>query len=105
MTYRILGKYENINGLIKGLAIYSGASIFGPMVALGAVGYFLDKEFGLGHRALLISLISAFLTTNVLLMRKAIDLNRQFDAWKKEKIEADKKNIPAVAEVLKVSER
>ena len=56
--------------LILAVAAYSGASILGPMLLLGAAGFFLDKYFGSAPKFLLISIGIAFVVSNVLLFRK-----------------------------------
>jgi F0F1-type ATP synthase assembly protein I len=70
-------------------SIYGSASIFGPMLFLGGVGYFLDKNFLTGHIFLIIGLALAFITTNILLFRKAIELTKEIEKLAPKPLEED----------------
>lgn len=52
------------------MAAYSSASILGPMLGLGLVGYFVDKYFDSKPKFLLISIGIAFVVSNILLFKK-----------------------------------
>ena len=62
---------ESTKNLVKGMALYSGASILGPIIIVGGIGYFLDKAFNGRHLILLASIFIAFVITNILIFRKA----------------------------------
>jgi F0F1-type ATP synthase assembly protein I len=71
---RMLNKSEknsNIGGFALGMVAYSGASIIGPILVFGTIGYFLDKAYNGRHLILLSSIFIAFVVTNILIFRKA----------------------------------
>jgi F0F1-type ATP synthase assembly protein I len=54
-----------------GMAVYSSASVLGPLIIFGTIGYFLDKAYHGRHIILLIGIFIAFVITNILIFRKA----------------------------------
>jgi F0F1-type ATP synthase assembly protein I len=64
-------KIVNIKDFAVGMAIYSSASVFGPLLIFGGIGYFLDKKFNGHHIILLSGILIAFIITNILIFRKA----------------------------------
>jgi F0F1-type ATP synthase assembly protein I len=65
-----------------GMAVYSSASILGPLIIFGVIGYFLDKNFH-GHNFILLgSILVAFVITNILIFRKAFAVMAELKNFK-----------------------
>jgi F0F1-type ATP synthase assembly protein I len=67
---------KNISGreakdFAVGMAVYSSASVLGPLAIFGVIGYFLDQHFHGHNFILLICIFIAFIITNILIFRKA----------------------------------
>lgn len=71
-------------------SLYGSASIFGPMLFLGGIGYFLDKKFSGSHVFLICGLALAFITTNILLFRKAFEITKEIEKLAPKPPEEDK---------------
>ncbi|MDD5527486.1 MAG: hypothetical protein PHO56_00730 [Patescibacteria group bacterium] len=54
-----------------GMAVYSSASVLGPLIFFGVIGYFLDKAYHGRNLILLGGIFVAFIITNILIFRKA----------------------------------
>ena len=84
----ILKNNKTPRQIIWSMATYSGASIIGPLLLLGGVGYYLDRVLDKSPLLLLIGIGLAFVLTNILLFRRlkqVTDLfNEQDDAQKEE---------------------
>ncbi|MDD5290905.1 MAG: AtpZ/AtpI family protein [Patescibacteria group bacterium] len=76
MGENLFGKYKSVRQLSLALAIYSSTSIFGPLIIIGGIGWYLDKVFNTRPWLLVISIFIAFIVTNILLFKKVIVLNR-----------------------------
>lgn len=48
------------------MAAYTSASIFGPLIVFGGIGYYFDKYLGMGKAPLFIGIGIAFIVTSVL---------------------------------------
>lgn len=68
---QMIGKYKNKKDLIVGLSVYIGGSIFGPLIFFVAGGFLIDKYNGTKPLYTLIGLGVAFVTTNIILFKKA----------------------------------
>lgn len=79
MKIKDLDKYSNIKELAKAMGIYTSVSIFGPLVVIGGVGYFLDRHFGTKPVIMIISILIAFVISNILLFKKTIALIKHID--------------------------
>lgn len=64
-------KTTNVRDFALGMVAYSGASVIGPIIIFGTIGYFLDKAYNGRHLILLSSIFIAFVVTNILIFRKA----------------------------------
>jgi F0F1-type ATP synthase assembly protein I len=56
------------------ISLYSSASILGPIIFFGGIGYFLDRAFGGNNKILLGGIFIAFIFTNILIFHKASSL-------------------------------
>ncbi len=65
-------------------AMYSLGSIIGPLLAFGGLGLLLDRIFKTHPWLLLISILLAFITTNILLFKKIKKINQMMDAYRQE---------------------
>lgn len=83
-------KPDSIKQLALGMAAYSSASIFGPLVIFILLGLFLDKKFSSNPFFLLGGVALAFVVTNILLYKKVKILIQKFN-----KLDQDKKSVSA----------
>ncbi|MDD4901798.1 MAG: AtpZ/AtpI family protein [Patescibacteria group bacterium] len=63
-------KSGGVKNFALGMALYSSASILGPIIFFGVIGYFLDKAYNGKHLILLVSVFIAFIISNILIFRK-----------------------------------
>ncbi|MDH4330515.1 MAG: AtpZ/AtpI family protein [Candidatus Moranbacteria bacterium] len=61
---------KNFKELVKGMAVYTSASILGPILLFGGTGWFIDKQCGTKPLWMLIFIGIAFVVTNILLFSK-----------------------------------
>lgn len=57
---------NNIRQLALSMVAYSGASIFGPLIIFGGIGYYLYKYLEMGKVFLFLSIGVAFVVTIIL---------------------------------------
>ncbi len=67
---------SNIKKLMLDLGLYAGSLIIGPLIFFGGIGYLLDKYFNTKPIILIISVLIAFIFTNIFLYRKIKNLNQ-----------------------------
>jgi F0F1-type ATP synthase assembly protein I len=67
---------SNIKKLMLDLSLYAGALILGPLIFFGGIGYLLDKYLNTQPIILIISVLVAFIFTNIFLYKKIKDLNQ-----------------------------
>ncbi len=65
-------------------AMYSLGSILGPLLIIGGIGLLLDKVFKTYPLILLLSILVAFVVTNILLFKKIKKINRLMDKFRDE---------------------
>jgi|WetSurMetagenome_2_1015567.scaffolds.fasta_scaffold00819_7 F0F1-type ATP synthase assembly protein I len=65
-----------------GMALYSSASVLGPLIIFGVIGYFLDKIYHGHHLILLVSIFVAFIITNILIFRKTFTIMAELKKFK-----------------------
>ncbi|MDD5072006.1 MAG: AtpZ/AtpI family protein [Patescibacteria group bacterium] len=97
MEEKFFGKYKSIRDLSWAMALYSSTSIFGPLIIIGGIGWYLDRIFNTRPWILLISVLVAFIVTNFLLFKKVAFLTkwikRQKELEKSEKKGREKNNL------------
>jgi F0F1-type ATP synthase assembly protein I len=76
------GKGLDIKDFAKGMALYSSASVLGPLIVFGLIGYFLDKAYNGHNFILLVSIFIAFIVTNILIFRKAMVVAAELKKFK-----------------------
>ncbi len=89
-------KSKSVSGLILGVATYTSSSILGPLLVFGILGYFLDKWTGKNPLFLLLGILLAFISTNILIYKKTKRLTVKFDEYynkKKAKKSGEKQEI------------
>jgi len=82
---------KSIREIIIASSMYSITSILGPLLVFGGIGLILDRFFDTKPWALLISILVAFIVTNVLLFKKIKKINIMMDAYRLEVLD-DKKD-------------
>ena len=71
--------------MIFSLAAYSSASILGPLIFFGLIGWYLDKTFQVKHWFVLGGVAVAFIFTNILIWRQVKIIMQKFkEAEKKD---------------------
>jgi len=65
-------------------AMYSLGSILGPLLIFGGLGLLLDKLFSTHPWILLISILVAFIVTNILLFKKIKKINKMMADYRQE---------------------
>lgn len=85
-------KPKNSKQLALAMVGYSGLSIFGPLIVIGGIGYFLDRMFEANSVILIISVFIAFIVTNVLLFKKVKKINKMMDDYKERAYKDIKEN-------------
>ncbi len=73
-----------IREMLFASAMYSLGSILGPLLICGGLGMVFDKIFSSSPWGLLISILIAFVFTNILLFRKLGRINKLIDSYKTE---------------------
>lgn len=63
-------------------AMYSLGSILGPLLVCGGLGMIFDRIFSSSPWGLLVSILIAFIITNILLFRKLGRINKLIDSYK-----------------------
>src|SRR6056297_2662396 len=76
---KILYQARTTKDLMWGMAMYTGSSILGPLVILGALGYGLDWYFSTKPLFLISGVLLAFITTKVLVFKKLKKLNQEME--------------------------
>ena len=85
-----LKNIDNTKNLAISMAIYSSASIFGPLVFIGGLGYFMDRYFNTKPIAMIVGVFIAFIVTNTLLYKKSMALSSYISSKYNKKDEEEK---------------
>lgn len=73
----------NLKELALSTFYYISGSIFGPLLIFMGLGYFLDKILKTKPVLLIFGFFIAFVTSNVLMFKKVVKLNKKIDTYKK----------------------
>jgi F0F1-type ATP synthase assembly protein I len=73
---------KGIKDFALGMAVYSSASVLGPLIIFGVIGYFLDKAYYGHNLILLVSIFIAFIITNILIFRQAMVVAAELKKFK-----------------------
>ena len=73
---------EEIKNFAFGMVWYSSASVLGPLIVFGFIGYFLDKFYHGKHFILLASIGVAFIITNILIFQKMAKITAELKNFK-----------------------
>lgn len=85
---------RTIKEVVLASAMYSIGSILGPLLIIGGLGMLLDKLLSTGPWLLLLSILIAFVVTNILLFKKIRKINRMMDVYRREtREEREKKSL------------
>ncbi|HKK54220.1 MAG TPA: AtpZ/AtpI family protein [Patescibacteria group bacterium] len=81
---------QDAKQLALSFVAYSSASIFGPLLIIGGIGWLFDKWLDTGPLILIISVFIAFIVTNILLFKKIKMINKLIDKYKYQSLEKAK---------------
>jgi F0F1-type ATP synthase assembly protein I len=87
---KLLKTPSSVKDLALGMAAYTGASTFGPIVVLGLVGFFMDKAFETKPLFLIMGIAIAFIVTNALIFKKINKLIKNFSDLDQEALKENK---------------
>jgi F0F1-type ATP synthase assembly protein I len=73
---------KSVKDFAMGMAFYSSASVLGPLIVFGVIGYFLDKAYHGHNFILLASIFIAFIITNILIFRKTLTIMAELKNFK-----------------------
>lgn len=79
---KLLRKETNVRQLAMGMMAYTSTSIIGPLIFFGIIGYFLDKFLGTKPLFLILAVATAFITSNILILKKVNKLSKSFNKIK-----------------------
>ncbi len=83
-------KKKTTKELVYGMMAYNAASILGPLLFFGGLGFWLDTVFDSKPFILLVGIFVAFIATNIMMFRKIKSVSIMFDKAKNEKEENNK---------------
>ena len=93
---------QNAKQLALSFVAYSSASIFGPLLVIGGIGWLLDRWLGTGPIILIIAVFVAFIVTNILLFKKIKMVNKLIDKYKQQSLEElESKNLETNEDIKK----
>jgi len=72
-------KPDTVKELALGMLIYNSTSIIGPLSIFVIIGIILDKIFKTKPIILLVCVLLAFISTNILIFKKVKKLTKKFD--------------------------
>lgn len=78
---KLLDKDINIKNLAIGMMSYTSASILGPLIFFGLLGCFIDLYLDKKPIFLIIGVIMAFFTTNILIFKKVNKLSKKLNEY------------------------
>ncbi len=70
---------KTISQLALSVLAYNAASILGPLLGFGAIGFFLDYHYDTKPLFIIIGIATAFLTTNFFLVKRISRMIRSFE--------------------------
>lgn len=76
---KLLQKPNNLKDLALGMITYNASSILGPLIIFLILGFTLDKLLNTKPIMLICSVILAFITTNILIIKKTKKLIKEFN--------------------------
>ncbi len=85
MDFKKIADFKSVREMALAVFYYASGSIFGPLLVFGGLGYLVDKFFATSPTFLIVGVFAAFVTTNVLLYKKVIKINKLIEAQGKKK--------------------
>lgn len=67
-------------------AVYSLGAIIVPLVLIGGLGYLIDKWLNIYPLVTIVSIIVAFIVTNIMLFKRITKINKIIDSFREEVI-------------------
>lgn len=77
---KLLIKPNSIKDLAMGMITYNASSILGPLIIFLILGFTLDKLLNTKPIMLICSVILAFITTNILIIKRTKKLIKEFNS-------------------------
>lgn len=81
MDFKKLVDPKGFRSLALATFYYTSGAIFGPLLVFGGAGYYLDQVSGTSPRYMLIGLLVAFFSTNVLLFKRITKMNQIMSSY------------------------
>ena len=78
-------KPTTVKQLALGVLFYNGVSIIGPLLFFVVIGIMMDNFFQTKPIILIVCILLAFITTNILMFKKIRKLMKNFDNFDKNK--------------------
>lgn len=91
-------KGNNIKDLLISFFVFSSASVLGPLLVVGGIGFLIYKIYDTSIIVLIVSVLIAFILSNVLLFKKLKTVNLVIDKEKDKEIKRQKELVKAEIE-------
>lgn len=88
----MLKKFKENKELVRGVFMYIGFSVLGPLLTIGAIGYVLDKIFNTKPFILLASVLVSYVFSNFLIFKKIKEFNLSLEKIKRETEKSTEEN-------------
>jgi len=85
MDFKKIADSKSIREMMVAVFYYASSSIFGPLLVFGGLGYLIDNFFDTNPTFLIVGVFVAFVTTNILLYKKVVKINKLIDEKGKKK--------------------
>jgi len=82
MDLKKVQNFHNTRELAIATFYYISGSVFGPLILFLGLGYFLDQAFHSKPKMLIVGFFIAFITSNVLLFKKAKRVTELIESYK-----------------------
>lgn len=82
MDLKKVQNFRNTRELAVSTFYYISGSVFGPLMLFLGLGYFLDQAFHSKPKMLIVGFFVAFITSNVLLFKKAKKVTELIESYK-----------------------
>ena len=90
MDLKKIVDFKSVKELSMSVFYYISGSIIGPLLIFCGLGYLLDSYFGTNPTFIIVGVFVAFVTTNILLFKKVVKINRLVNKYSPPKKEEEK---------------
>ncbi|MFA5644154.1 MAG: AtpZ/AtpI family protein [Patescibacteria group bacterium] len=70
--------FKNNKEIARAMFLYISFSVLGPLLVIGGIGYLIDRLFNT-HFILILSILVAFIVSNVLMFKKLKKINKEIE--------------------------